>query len=168
MRIKSFVPGAAIVFAASLSATVAFADGPQFVGVSNASFSGNHGYSFFHDVCDTAFSDRKRKSVMCTSQMIIENGLSPAATPISPQGFWVNPVFTTTDNGNVVDFSGTTAATAAQLNCDGWSDANSDGLIIISKIGPVPDVGFEIVTFQTASCGIDPLQVRTHNVACCK
>ncbi len=151
MQIKFIVPGAAVVFAAFLNATVAFADGPQYVGPSATSQQGDVGYFALHDAC----SDTFRGSAMCTSQMIIEGGPASKAPSPGGGGEWVNPVFVFEEAGTgAVDFSGEVAGDAHTLNCEAWTSTSATGLQIRTLAGKV--------IFFVPTCSVG------RPVACCK
>ncbi len=153
MRFKSIVLAIALALAASLGATVVFADGPQYVGPSTSTHDGNDGYFVLHNDCADAF----RGSTMCTSQMIIEGGPSSKAPNPGVSGEWVNPVFVFEEGGvGAVDFSGEVAGDAHALNCLGWtSNDNADTGLSLRTNGGV--VGFFLPACHVA-----------RPVACCK
>ncbi len=153
MRKFSAKLGAAVVFAAFLIATVAFAQQPpQYVGPSSQTLTGKEGYFKYQDDCVAAI----RGSIWCTSEMIIEGGPSTKAPGPAADGEWVNPVYWIRGIGWTSCISMASGCFPIELlNCTGWSPEGGMGLVV--KEGPAGEVRFDKIACTNA-----------RRAACCK
>ncbi len=159
MWFKYIVPCAAVVLAACLNATVAFAVKPeppppplvrpQYLGNSAVDRDGDVGHFTRHADCAAAFEG----ALMCTSRMIVEGGAAPGAI-IAEGKEWVIPEFVTNkgDATNVVDFSGIVAE-SIEFNCARWATATGSGLALVIDAGGQVNFGLaDCATERSAAC----------------
>ncbi len=89
---------------------------------------GNFGVADANFLCG---AEVQAGAVFCTSRMIHESPMPADPLAIS----WVHPdeitfYGTATGGGEVMDYSGVPATTAAELNCSGWRQSFNAGLIL--------------------------------------
>ena len=137
-----------LAYFALLASASAAADPYQLVGFSSATFKGGSGVRVFTEACQADFGPAAR---MCKSTEVLETVVWPQTL----SGFaWVMPVLVPGINGT--DASGSFHSAPSALSCEGWSNDESDGLVVFAT-GAIQSHAICNISRSVACCRPVPL-----------